>query len=154
MQSTSSIAEVRLCLIRLCWCALELGHGPPRPPRVYSNVNPRIGKMAPDGRDLLQQLLKDVTEGKGDYRAILAYDVGRWGRFQDADESAHYEYVCKSARGRCTIALRISRTITACRADLKTLKRWQANTAGSFRSRFAQDWRALPGTASSFAVSR
>src|ERR1700756_4412349 len=51
MQSTSSIAEVRLCLIRLCWCALELGHGPPRPPRVYSNVNPRIANLSPDGRD-------------------------------------------------------------------------------------------------------
>ena len=25
------------------------------------------------------------------------YDVSRWGRFQDADESAYYEYVCKRA---------------------------------------------------------
>ena len=24
-------------------------------------------------------------------------DVSRWGRFQDADESAYYEYVCKRA---------------------------------------------------------
>lgn len=28
---------------------------------------------------------------------ILVYDVSRWGRFQDADESAHYEYICKRA---------------------------------------------------------
>jgi DNA invertase Pin-like site-specific DNA recombinase len=27
----------------------------------------------------------------------LVYDVSRWGRFQDADESAYYEYICKRA---------------------------------------------------------
>ncbi len=32
-----------------------------------------------------------------DYKAILVYDVSRWGRFQDADESAYYEYLCKRA---------------------------------------------------------
>jgi DNA invertase Pin-like site-specific DNA recombinase len=44
----------------------------------------------------LKQLLKDVVDGKFSFRAILVYDVSRWGRFQDADESAHYEYLCKS----------------------------------------------------------
>jgi DNA invertase Pin-like site-specific DNA recombinase len=48
-------------------------------------------------RDGLKQLLKDVVEGNRDYRAILVYDVSRWGRFQDTDESAHYEFLCKSA---------------------------------------------------------
>jgi DNA invertase Pin-like site-specific DNA recombinase len=46
----------------------------------------------------LQQLLQDVVGGKSDYRVILVYDVSRWGRFQDTDESAHYEFLCKSAR--------------------------------------------------------
>jgi DNA invertase Pin-like site-specific DNA recombinase len=45
----------------------------------------------------LQQLLKDVVGGTQGYRAILVYDVSRWGRFQDTDESAHYEFLCKSA---------------------------------------------------------
>jgi DNA invertase Pin-like site-specific DNA recombinase len=45
----------------------------------------------------LQQLLQDVVGGKSGYRAILVYDVSRWGRFQDTDESAHYEFLCKSA---------------------------------------------------------
>lgn len=45
----------------------------------------------------LQQLLQDVVSGKATYRAILVYDVSRWGRFQDTDESAHYEFLCKSA---------------------------------------------------------
>src|SRR4029077_18190282 len=46
----------------------------------------------------LQQLLQDVVSGSSGYRAILVYDVSRWGRFQDTDESAHYEFLCKSAR--------------------------------------------------------
>ena len=29
---------------------------------------------------------------------ILVFDVSRWGRFQDADESAYYEYICRRAR--------------------------------------------------------
>ena len=45
----------------------------------------------------LRQLLQDVVAGKASYRAILVYDVSRWGRFQDTDESAHYEFLCKSA---------------------------------------------------------
>jgi len=45
----------------------------------------------------LRQLLQDVVSGNTVYRAILVYDVSRWGRFQDTDESAHYEFVCKSA---------------------------------------------------------
>ena len=40
------------------------------------------------GRDGLQRLLADVTAGNTDFEAVLVYDVSRWGRFQDADESA------------------------------------------------------------------
>jgi len=50
-----------------------------------------------DGRDALKQLIDDVQEGKVDFSTILVYDVGRWGRFQDADESAYYEYICRRA---------------------------------------------------------
>ena len=45
----------------------------------------------------LQQLLRDVVDGSSVFRIILVYDVSRWGRFQDTDESAHYEFLCKSA---------------------------------------------------------
>jgi DNA invertase Pin-like site-specific DNA recombinase len=45
----------------------------------------------------LRQLLQDVVSGSPGYQAILVYDVSRWGRFQDTDESAHYEFLCKSA---------------------------------------------------------
>ena len=50
-----------------------------------------------DGRDALKQLIEDVQSGKADFTTILVYDVSRWGRFQDADESAYYEYICKRA---------------------------------------------------------
>ena len=43
----------------------------------------------------LIQLLDDVRSGHADFDHILVYDVSRWGRFQDVDESAHYEFVCK-----------------------------------------------------------
>jgi DNA invertase Pin-like site-specific DNA recombinase len=45
----------------------------------------------------LAQLLSDVVGGPQPYKAILVYDVSRWGRFQDADEAAYYEFLCKSA---------------------------------------------------------
>jgi DNA invertase Pin-like site-specific DNA recombinase len=50
-----------------------------------------------DGRDALKQLIEDVQNGKANFATILVYDVSRWGRFQDADESAYYEYICKRA---------------------------------------------------------
>ena len=51
-----------------------------------------------DGRDALKQLIDDVERGQADFSAILVYDVSRWGRFQDADESAYYEYICRRAK--------------------------------------------------------
>jgi len=45
----------------------------------------------------LRQLLHDVTSGQARYKVILVYDVSRWGRFQDVDEAAHYEFLCKIA---------------------------------------------------------
>jgi len=48
-------------------------------------------------RKELRRLLHDVTSGQARYKAILVYDVSRWGRFQDVDEAAAYEFLCKSA---------------------------------------------------------
>jgi DNA invertase Pin-like site-specific DNA recombinase len=50
-----------------------------------------------DGRDALKRLISDVRSGNVDFSAVLVYDVSRWGRFQDADESAYYEFICKEA---------------------------------------------------------
>jgi len=49
------------------------------------------------GRDSLAQMLKDVLSGQINFSCILVYDVSRWGRFQDADEGGHYEYLCRQA---------------------------------------------------------
>ena len=48
-------------------------------------------------RSGLRQLLQDAISGNAVYEAILVYDVSRWGRFQDSDEPAHYEFLCKRA---------------------------------------------------------
>jgi DNA invertase Pin-like site-specific DNA recombinase len=45
----------------------------------------------------LTQLLEDVGSHQVDFAYILIYDVSRWGRFQDVDESAYYEFLCKQA---------------------------------------------------------
>jgi len=45
-----------------------------------------------------QKLIADVQERKADFDVILVYDVSRWGRFQDVDESAYYEFIRKKSR--------------------------------------------------------
>ena len=44
------------------------------------------------GRGGLKQLISDVEERRTDFEVVLVYDVSRWGRFQDSDEAAFYEY--------------------------------------------------------------
>ena len=63
--------------------------------RTYADAGKSGLRM--DGRASLQQLIKDVESGETDFTIILVYDVSRWGRFQDADESAYYEYRCRRA---------------------------------------------------------
>ena len=64
--------------------------------RTYADVG-RSG-LDIDGRKALKQLIEDVEAGQANFSAILVYDVSRWGRFQDADESAYYEYICRRAK--------------------------------------------------------
>jgi DNA invertase Pin-like site-specific DNA recombinase len=45
----------------------------------------------------LTKLIEDVRSGQTDFGHLLVYDVSRWGRFQDIDESAYYEFICKQA---------------------------------------------------------
>src|SRR6266576_6442697 len=45
----------------------------------------------------LIQLLEDVQSGEADFGHVLVFDVSRWGRFQDIDESAYYEFICKQS---------------------------------------------------------
>jgi DNA invertase Pin-like site-specific DNA recombinase len=63
--------------------------------RTYSDLGRSGVKIA--GRDALQQLIHDVQRGQTDFSCILVYDISRWGRFQDVDESAYYEFICRRA---------------------------------------------------------
>jgi DNA invertase Pin-like site-specific DNA recombinase len=64
---------------------------------VRTYADPARSGVVLRGRTGLQQLLQDVLAGAAAFRAILVHDVSRWGRFQDTDEAAHYEFICKSA---------------------------------------------------------
>ncbi|WP_276330779.1 recombinase family protein [Paraburkholderia bryophila] len=48
-------------------------------------------------RPALVQLLLDVQSAARRFATVLVYDVSRWGRFQDVDEAAFYEYACRRA---------------------------------------------------------
>jgi DNA invertase Pin-like site-specific DNA recombinase len=67
------------------------------PVSQYLRMSTEHQQYSIERRTGLQQLLKDVVGGTSGYHAILVYDVSRWGRFQDTNESAHYEFLCKSA---------------------------------------------------------
>ena len=45
----------------------------------------------------LKRLLFDVEHRIADFETVIVYDVSRWGRFQNIDESAHYEFICRKA---------------------------------------------------------
>ncbi|WP_323502280.1 recombinase family protein [Variovorax sp. RTB1] len=77
------------------------------------------------GRNGFLELLIDVQRGDAVFTAVLVYDISRWGRFQDLDESAHYEYMCKRAGIRviyCTESFENDGSPTA--ALLKNLRRY------------------------------
>ncbi len=68
------------------------------------------------GRDALQSLIEDVETGVADFEVILVYNISRWGRFQDADESAYYEYICRRANIQvqyCPVSFLCSSRMTA-----------------------------------------
>src|SRR5208282_4301731 len=63
--------------------------------KTYADLG-RSGVVAKN-RTGLSELLKDVVSGEAEFKAILVYDVSRWGRYPNSDEAAHYEYICSSS---------------------------------------------------------
>ncbi len=49
------------------------------------------------GGESLQRMVATVESGNASFQCILTYDINRWGRSQDSDESGYYESVCKRA---------------------------------------------------------
>lgn len=79
------------------------------------------------GRTGLLQLLQDAQALTRAFSVVLVYDVSRWGRFQDVDESAHYEYICRQAGVQVVYcAESFSCDGGAAAALMKTLKRAMA----------------------------
>lgn len=79
------------------------------------------------GRDALQRLITDVQSGYAGFEAILVFDVSRWGRFQNLDEAAYYEFVCTQAGIRvCYVAELFDNDGSPLAMILKGLKRTMA----------------------------
>ena len=90
--------------------------------RTYADA----GKSGLDaeGRGSFLRMISDVVNKEANYRAVLVLDVSRWGRFQNTDESAHYEYLCAQAGVRVIYcAERFENDGTPLATLLKNLKR-------------------------------
>jgi len=46
-------------------------------------------------RSGMKDLLRDVMDEPRAFDVVLVNDVSRWGRFQDSDAAAYYEYTCR-----------------------------------------------------------
>jgi len=64
---------------------------------VRSYVDAGKSGLTISRRGGLQELIRTVSNNRADFKVILVYDVSRWGRFQDVDEAAYYEFICKKA---------------------------------------------------------
>jgi DNA invertase Pin-like site-specific DNA recombinase len=94
---------------------------------VRSYQDPGRSGLTLNHRPGLARLLQDVVSPPQPFEAILVYDVSRSGRFQDTDEAAHYEFVCRSAGTPvyyCAEAFK--NTSSPANAIMKTLKRIMA----------------------------
>jgi hypothetical protein len=128
-------------------------------------LNPSVTALT----NALQDLIGDVKSGRADFECILVYDVSRWGGFQDADESAYYEFICKEAGVQvhyCAELFENDGSLTA--TILKNLKRAMAGEfsrelsvkvfMGQSRITRMGFWRGgapglAPGIATNFGVS-
>jgi DNA invertase Pin-like site-specific DNA recombinase len=64
---------------------------------VASYIDAGKSGLSLKGRDALKQLLSDALAVNRGFDAILVLDVSRWGRFQNPDQAAHYEFLCRQA---------------------------------------------------------
>ena len=67
---------------------------------VASYIDAGKSGLSLKGRDALKQLLSDTLATPRVFDAILVLDVSRWGRFQNPDQAAHYEFLCRQAGAR------------------------------------------------------
>ena len=51
-----------------------------------------------ENRPGMRRMLDDAKRGESGFDTILVYDITRWGRFQNPDQSASIEYACQEAK--------------------------------------------------------
>lgn len=64
---------------------------------VETYTDEGISGVGIEKRQALKDLLRTVIGGQSEFHAVLVYDVSRWGRFQNPDQAAHYEFMCQEA---------------------------------------------------------
>lgn len=64
---------------------------------IGTYADPGRSGLTLEGRPALKRLLADALRPDCGFSAVLVLDVSRWGRFQDPDQSAHYEFLCRAA---------------------------------------------------------
>jgi DNA invertase Pin-like site-specific DNA recombinase len=64
---------------------------------VASYIDAGKSGLSLKGRDALKRLLSDALATPRAFDAVLVFDVSRWGRFQNPDQAAHYEFLCRQA---------------------------------------------------------
>lgn len=124
---------------------------------VATYADEGISGLGIEKRDGLKSLLADIFAGATKAEAVLVYDVSRWGRFQNPDQAAHYEFMCQEAGARViycaetfaddgsplaglikhikrTMAAEYSRElsvrVTRAKDGLRALGYWQGSTPG------------------------
>jgi DNA invertase Pin-like site-specific DNA recombinase len=64
---------------------------------IASYIDAGKSGLSLNGRHALRQLLSDALAAQRPFDTILVLDVSRWGRFQNPDQAAHYEFLCWQA---------------------------------------------------------
>jgi DNA invertase Pin-like site-specific DNA recombinase len=62
---------------------------------VSSYIDHGCSGLTISHRPAMKRLMADVSRRACKFSFILVYDISRWGRFQDTDASAYYEYHCR-----------------------------------------------------------
>jgi DNA invertase Pin-like site-specific DNA recombinase len=94
---------------------------------VASYIDAGKSGLSLKGRDSLKQLLSDALATPRAFDVILVLDVSRWGRFQNPDQAAHYEFLCRQAGVRLVyVAEPFGEDVAPITTIIKHLKRVMA----------------------------
>jgi DNA invertase Pin-like site-specific DNA recombinase len=95
---------------------------------VRTYADPGKSGLSLKGRHALRRLLADALNPDRDFEAILVLDVSRWGRFQDPDQAAYCEFICRQAGVKVAYCAEpFENDITPMTSIMKHLKRVMAS---------------------------